>query len=87
MLLPQETLSAEDRLKLNTIRSLEKVFNPSLKDFHYKGRVLRWGENIPPDLMQALKEGEVLTLLDEDGQPLHHIMMDANGTIRQGRKL
>lgn len=48
------------------------------------GRTLEWGKNISPENMTLLRQGEVFTLLDADGQPHKRILMDSYGTIREG---
>jgi len=46
---------------------------------------LNWGENIPKDIFQKLKEGEVAILYGEDNNPYSEVLMDYFGTIRERR--
>jgi hypothetical protein len=46
-------------------------------------RELKWGENIPPEIMTALRNGETALLKDADGNPHSVVLMDYFGTIRE----
>lgn len=46
---------------------------------------LKWGENIPKDVMAALHAGETAMLHDPDGNPHELLLMDYFGTIREQR--
>ena len=53
------------------------------KKYFSKARTLKWGENLTPKQMKALRSGEVFTLLGEDGKPYKMILMDSFNTIRE----
>lgn len=53
------------------------------KEYFNDDRTLEWGQNIPPEKLEGLRKGEILTLLDENGDPLKKIFMDSYDTIRQ----
>lgn len=44
---------------------------------------LKWGEDIPPEIMEAMRNGQTAILLGEDGKPYSWVMMDYFGTIRE----
>lgn len=44
---------------------------------------LKWGEDIPKDVLEALDNGETAILLDEDGAPFSILLKDYFGTIRE----
>ena len=46
---------------------------------------LKWGEDIPKDILEALERGEVALLNDEQGNPYSTILKDQFGTIREQR--
>ncbi len=46
-------------------------------------RVIGWDEDIPADVMEAMRKGETVTVLGKDGQPSRVILMDYFGTIRE----
>lgn len=46
---------------------------------------LLWGQNIPADKMERLRNGEVFILLDPDGNAYSQVMMDGAGQIRERR--
>ena len=46
-------------------------------------KILEWGKDIPPETMQALRDGETATLNDAEGKPHSTILMDHYGTIRE----
>ena len=48
---------------------------------HNNGKTLEWGKDISEENMDLLKQGEVFTLLDEDGEPHCLILKDSFGTI------
>ncbi len=52
---------------------------------HNTGKTLEWGKDISEENMNLLKQGEVFTLLDEDGEPYCLILKDSFGTIREKR--
>ncbi len=47
------------------------------------GRTANWGADLTPDEMQALREGEILILLGEEGRPHSELLMDNYGLIRE----
>lgn len=47
--------------------------------------ILNWGEDISPDVMQALRTGETAILNNMNGEPYAHILIDEFGTIRERR--
>ena len=47
--------------------------------------MLRWGENIPPEIMEALRNGETALLHDAEGKPYSLVLIDYFGTIREKR--
>jgi len=47
--------------------------------------MLTWGENIPPEIMTALRNGETAILHDEEGKPYCLVLMDFFGAIRESR--
>lgn len=53
----------------------DKIPEPTLR--------LNWGENIPREIYQKLKDGEVAILFDENGNPYSEILIDYFGTIRE----
>ena len=53
------------------------------KKYFSKARTLKWGENLTPKQMKALRAGEVFTLLDADGKRYKMILMDSYNTIRE----
>jgi hypothetical protein len=45
---------------------------------------LKWGEDMPPAIMEALKRGDGPALLrDPDGNPYSLVIIDSLGTIRE----
>lgn len=46
---------------------------------------LRWGENIPKEVMTAMHKGQTAMLHDADGKPYALLLMDYYGTIREQR--
>lgn len=46
---------------------------------------LRWGEDIPAEVMEALRRGETAMLHDEAGNPHSLVLMDTYGQIREKR--
>ena len=54
------------------------------KDHHNDGRTLEWGKDLTPGQIQALREGEVFTLIDEDEKPYSLVLMDSYDQIREG---
>ena len=44
---------------------------------------LRWGEDIPKDVMSALCNGETAVLHDPDGKPYSIVVKDCYGQIRE----
>jgi hypothetical protein len=54
------------------------------RSYHWKGRFLQWGENIPKDVFAAMKKnGEVTVLLNERKEPHSAVCVDASGTVRE----
>ena len=56
-------------------------WNP--KAYRNTGKMLYFGEDISPENMQLLREGEIFTLLDEAGNPFSNVLMDSYDTIRE----
>lgn len=46
---------------------------------------LRWGEDMPAEVMEALRRGETAMLHDADGNPCSLVLMDSYGQIREKR--
>ncbi len=53
------------------------------KKYYDKKRTLRWGENIPPKELTALRNGEIFTLLDGDGKPYSRVLADSFNVLRE----
>lgn len=56
-------------------------YNP--KQYFFKGNTLKWGKNLTPKQMKALRQGEVFILLAESGKPHKRILMDFYNQIRE----
>lgn len=57
-------------------------WNP--KDYHDDGRTLEWGKSLTPEQKDALRGGEIFTLLDRNGDPHSRVLMDSYDQTRQG---
>lgn len=57
-------------------------YNP--KQYFNNGGILKYGENLTKDQKERLKNGEVFTLLNQDGRPWKHVLMDSFDVIRSG---
>lgn len=55
----------------------------SPKSHEDKGRTVESGRPLTPEEMQALRAGEILTVLSEDRSPYSRLLMDSYGTIRE----
>lgn len=42
-----------------------------------------WGKDLTPDLMERLRNGEVIRGVDENGNVVRDLIMDYFGTIRE----
>ncbi len=60
--------------------SIDQLFSGTIPEPSY---VLNWGEDIPSNIMEALRRGETATLNDKDGNPYSRVLMDSYGTIRE----
>ncbi len=46
---------------------------------------LRFGQDIPPDVMEAMRNGGVVEIIDGEGHRMATLLMDYYGTIREKR--
>lgn len=53
------------------------------KTYHDEGRTLKWGEDISIENMQALRSGEIFTLLNTEGEKYSTVLMDSYDQIRE----
>ena len=53
------------------------------KTYRYNGRSARWGEDLGPERMAALGDGEVILLLGENGEPYSWLLKDSYGKLRE----
>ena len=44
---------------------------------------LKWGENIPESVMNAMREGQPAMLHDQEGNPYSILLIDFFGAIRE----
>jgi len=59
----------------------KKMYQP--KEYFYKNRTFKWGEDLTPLQIRALKKGEVFVLLGKNGKPHSRILMDSYNQIRE----
>jgi len=53
----------------------------NLKSYFNDGREVKWGEDLTEEEMDALRKGEVFTLM-KDGKPVKCVLMDSYDSIR-----
>ncbi len=71
---------------MNEIQQLEKMagIKPNHPLYHYNGRQLKWGEDLSPETIHALREeSEVFLLMDANNQPYLFLLADGYGNFRQ----
>jgi hypothetical protein len=52
------------------------------KHYFDDGRTVEFGADLGPERMEALRRGEIFTLLDREGRPLKRILMDSYDQLR-----
>jgi hypothetical protein len=57
-------------------------YNP--KHYFDDGRTTEYGADLGPERMEALRRGEIFTLLDREGRPWQRILMDSYDQLRAG---
>jgi len=75
-------MSNSDKRKVAGVVSVVQIKVGTLPEAKH---TLKWGEDLPPHIRQALKDGETAILNDADGKPYSHVIMDSYGTIREKR--
>jgi len=55
------------------------------KEYEDNGDTLHWGEDIPRDKSERMRNGEVFTLLGHDGRPYSKVLKDSYNAIRETR--
>lgn len=53
------------------------------KRYYDNGRTLDWGKDLSPAEITALEDGEIFTLLSEDGKLFSAVLKDSYGRIRE----
>jgi hypothetical protein len=57
------------------------IYQP--KEYSDNGKTLQWGKDISEPDMELLRNGEIFTLLDDNGTPKFKIFMDSYNVIRE----
>ncbi len=81
----KSTLPSDVLIVANIIRRFEQSMNPKLPVFHYEGRAVMLGHDLSPETMDALRSGEIITVLNQCGSPEFHLAMDGYGQLREHR--
>ena len=51
--------------------------------YYYDERTINWGEDLSPETMEAMADGELFMLLDDNGLPYRYVARDSFGEIRE----
>lgn len=57
------------------------IYNP--KNYFDMGRTVLWGMNLGQEVMQALRLGEIVTVLNLDLEPYSELLMDSWDVLRE----
>jgi hypothetical protein len=66
-MLPKDFMSKSE---LENVRELQIECGDTRRPYHFEGRTIPWESDIPPDLVQAMKEdSEIACVLNQEGTP------------------
>ncbi len=60
---------------------MSNIWDP--KTYYDNGGTLEWGANLTPKIMEAMKQGEIFTLLYPAGGQKSKVLMDSFDQIRE----
>jgi hypothetical protein len=69
-------------MNINNLDPLDRFFTQNSGATN-KGRTVKWGKDLTLETMQALKDGEVITVLWKTGRPYALLCRDYYGVLRQ----
>jgi hypothetical protein len=80
-------MSIKEELEMiNLIQKVEKLAGilPNRPDYHYDGKKLKWGEDIPLEIFESmLINSEMVMLMDAEGNDYCTLIRDGYGKLRQ----
>ena len=52
------------------------------KEYKDNGKTLLWGKDLTKEQINLMEDGEIFTLLDEDGKFRSNVLMDSYGMLK-----